>query len=35
MTWDAIDMLPTAQFEESYKIELNDDLLPAYGNVKA
>ena len=35
MTWDAIDMLPTAQFEESYKIELTDGLLPAYGNVKS
>jgi len=34
MTWDAIDMLPTAQFEETYKIELTDGLLPAYGNVK-
>jgi len=34
LTWDAIDMLPTAQFEETYKIDLTDGLLPAYGNVK-
>ena len=34
MTWDAIDMLPTAQFEETYQIELTDSMTPAYGNSK-
>lgn len=31
LTWDAIDMLPTAQFEAKYKIELNDSKSPPYG----
>ena len=35
LTWDAIDMLPTDLFEETYKIEITDALLPPYGNVKA
>ena len=35
LTWDAIDMLPTVQFETEYNIEITDDVLPAYGKVKA
>ena len=35
LTWDAIDMLPTPEFEAQYKIELTDDITPAYGNVKS
>ncbi len=31
LTWDAIDMLPTAQFETEYKIELTDGKSPPYG----
>ena len=31
LTWDAIDMLPTEQFERKYQIELNDTKIPAYG----
>jgi Pyruvate/2-oxoacid:ferredoxin oxidoreductase delta subunit len=34
LTWDAIDMLPTAQFEEQYNVELTDGLVPTYGHVK-
>jgi electron transport complex protein RnfB len=35
LTWDAIDMLPTADFEEQYNIEITDELTPAYGKVKS
>jgi len=31
MTWDAIDMLPTAQFEETYQITITDEKTPPYG----
>lgn len=31
LTWDAIDMLPIAEFEQKYKIELTDSKVPAYG----
>lgn len=31
MTWDAIEMLATETFEESYQIELNDSKFPPYG----
>lgn len=31
LTWDAIEMLPTLQFEEKYKIELTDEKVPPYG----
>lgn len=34
MTWDAIDMLPTAEFEAKYGIELTDSKTPPYGLVK-
>jgi len=34
LTWDAIEMLPTEEFEEKYQIELNDTKLPPYGNRK-
>jgi Pyruvate/2-oxoacid:ferredoxin oxidoreductase delta subunit len=34
LTWDAIEMLPTAQFEEKYKIELTDAKIPPYGTPK-
>jgi len=34
LTWDAIDMLPTAEFEEQYSIELTDAKTPPYGNPK-
>ena len=34
LTWDAIDMLPTADFEEQYNIELTDGLVPTYGRAK-
>lgn len=34
LTWDAIEMLPTADFEEKYMIELTDDKIPPYGNPK-
>jgi len=35
MTWDAIDMLPTATFEQQYEIELTDSMTPAYGISKS
>src|SRR3989338_7509304 len=35
LTWDAIEMFPTAQFEEQYNIELSDDIEPAYGKTKS
>lgn len=31
LTWDAIDMIPTAQFEQERGIELTDDKVPPYG----
>ena len=31
LTWDAIDMLPTAQFETKYEIEVTDSKTPPYG----
>jgi len=31
MTWDAIDMLMTPEFEEKYKITLTDEKSPPYG----
>ena len=31
LTWDAIDMHPTAQFESKYKIQLTDERTPPYG----
>jgi Pyruvate/2-oxoacid:ferredoxin oxidoreductase delta subunit len=31
LTWDAIEMLPTARFEAEQKIQLTDDKTPAYG----
>src|SRR6185436_13503098 len=31
MTWDAIEMLSTPEFEAKYKIELTDSKVPAYG----
>lgn len=31
LTWDAIDMLPVAQFEAKYKIELTDSKSPPHG----
>lgn len=34
MTWDAIEMLPTATFEDSYQIELSDTTSPPYGTPK-
>lgn len=34
MTWDAIEMLPSAVFEERYRIELNDTTSPPYGTPK-
>lgn len=34
MTWDAIDMLPTAEFETKYGIELTDSKTPPYGLAK-
>ncbi|MCA9393071.1 MAG: 4Fe-4S dicluster domain-containing protein [Candidatus Omnitrophica bacterium] len=34
MTWDAIEMLPTATFEEVYQIELSDATTPPYGTPK-
>jgi len=35
LTWDAIDMLPTPQFEEEYKITLTDERTPPYGIARA
>ncbi|OGX39521.1 MAG: hypothetical protein A3D87_06880 [Omnitrophica WOR_2 bacterium RIFCSPHIGHO2_02_FULL_50_17] len=34
LTWDAIEMLPTAEFEAKYNIELTDALTPPYGRLK-
>ncbi len=31
LTWDAIEMLPIAKFEQEYAIELTDEKTPAYG----
>ena len=31
LTWDAIEMLPTAEFEGKYKIEITDEKTPPYG----
>ncbi|OGX06110.1 MAG: hypothetical protein A2Z88_04255 [Omnitrophica WOR_2 bacterium GWA2_47_8] len=31
LTWDAIEMLPIAEFETKYKIELTDEKTPPYG----
>ena len=31
LTWDAIDMLPTEEFEKKYQIELTDSKNPPYG----
>lgn len=31
LTWDAIEMLPAAEFEQKYKIEVTDSRIPAYG----
>lgn len=31
LTWDAIDMLPTPDFEEKYRIQLTDEKTPPYG----
>ena len=35
MTWDAIDMVPTPEFENKYQIELTDAKVPAYGIPKS
>lgn len=34
LTWDAIEMLPVAEFEAKYGIELTDAKTPAYGVMK-
>ena len=34
LTWDAIEMMPTEQFEENYKIEITGSRFPPYGNRK-
>ncbi len=34
LTWDAIEMFPTLEFENKYKIELNDTKMPPYGIAK-
>ena len=31
LTWDAIEMLPIAEFEKKYKLELTDEKTPPYG----
>ncbi len=31
LTWDAIDMLPTEEFERKYRIEITDVKTPPYG----
>ena len=31
LTWDAIDMIPVAQFENEYRIQLTDSKLPPHG----
>ena len=31
LTWDAIDMLPTEEFERKYQIELTETKTPPYG----
>ena len=31
LTWDAIDMLATEEFEKKYQIELTETKIPAYG----
>jgi len=31
LTWNAIDMIPTAQFEAERSIELSDSKIPPYG----
>ncbi len=31
LTWEAIEMIPVAQFETDYKIQLTDSKLPPYG----
>ena len=35
LTWDAIDMIPIAQFENEYKILLTDEKSPPYGISKS
>ena len=35
MTWDAIEMLPTEEFEERYNITLTDEKTPPYGIPKS
>jgi len=35
LTWDAIDMIPTAQFEEERQIEISDSKFPPYGIPKS
>jgi hypothetical protein len=35
MTWDAIEMLATLEFETKYQIEITDAKIPAYGIPKS
>lgn len=34
LTWDAIDMVPVAQFEQERQVELTDERFPPYGIAK-
>jgi electron transport complex protein RnfB len=35
LTWDAIEILPTADFETRYNIELTDAMTPPYGIIRS
>ncbi len=35
LTWDAIDMLATEEFEQKYQLQITDEIVPPYGAPKS